>query len=456
MRGVAGSTRRGWRRRTTCVAPPDSRTVAARNATPTFRPARKRRSSGRSHAHRTTRGKASSAEAPKRGLLRRESERRSDHARAGVRTDACHSFARFCFGGAFPALRAPIRAAAHPPGINALRLSSGAGCASSPRTSRAPSGAAPSGRFRSRVETGRVLGVAGENGSGKTTLLKTLAGLIRPSGGYAKIFLDGEERRRGHEPRDVMPAHRVVRARSFAVRRVDGRGEPDFLRKGQRHRRAARPRAKRFSRGSALPESSYSKKALWSLSTGQRQRVKLAFATLHEPDLLLLDEPGANLDEAGRSIVQKVVAAQRLRGITVIASNDPRDLALSDETSDALVSAPRKPAAVLPAAIAVFRRELLAEWRTRVAVNSLFLFAFAVLVLVAYAVGPTRLSPGGQAHRERRSPLDRPLLLRDDGPFAHVRSRGGRGDRRRSSAVGAAAGRCSSASSSRTWRCSAR
>jgi ABC-type transport system involved in cytochrome c biogenesis, permease component len=57
------------------------------------------------------------------------------------------------------------------------------------------------------------------------------------------------------------------------------------------------------------------------------------------------------------------------------------------------VSAPRPAAGILPAAIAVFRRELLAEWRTRVAVNSLFLFAFAVLVLVAYAVGPTRLSP---------------------------------------------------------------
>ena len=57
------------------------------------------------------------------------------------------------------------------------------------------------------------------------------------------------------------------------------------------------------------------------------------------------------------------------------------------------MSAQRTAAGTLPAAIAVFRRELLAEWRTRVAVNSLFLFAFAVLVLVAYAVGPTRLSP---------------------------------------------------------------
>ena len=89
-------------------------------------------------------------------------------------------------------------------------------------------------------------------------------------------------------------------------------------------------RAQALLEGVGLPKS-HSKKSLSSLSTGQRQRVKLAFATLHEPDLLLLDEPGANLDEAGRSIVQKVVASQRLRGITVIASNDPRDLALSDD-----------------------------------------------------------------------------------------------------------------------------
>src|ERR1019366_2489105 len=94
----------------------------------------------------------------------------------------------------------------------------------------------------------------------------------------------------------------------------------------------------------------------------------------------------------------------------------------------------------LPAAIAVFRRELLAEWRARGAGDSLFLFAFAVLLLVASPVGPARPFPGRQAHRERRSSLDRSLFLRDDRPFAHVRSRGGRGDRRGPSAVGAPVG----------------
>ncbi len=180
------------------------------------------------------------------------------------------------------------------------------------------------------VETGRVLGIAGENGSGKTTLLKTLAGLIRPSGGRAKIFLDDEKAGDGHEPRDIpwrigwvapdlaLYGELTAEENLTFFERVRGLvSDPD--------------RVRARLEGVGLPLESHSQKSLSSLSTGQRQRVKLAFATLHEPDLLLLDEPGANLDEAGRSIVQKVVAGQRIRGITVIASNDPRDLALSDE-----------------------------------------------------------------------------------------------------------------------------
>jgi heme exporter protein A len=180
------------------------------------------------------------------------------------------------------------------------------------------------------VETGRVLGVAGENGSGKTTLLKTLAGLIRPSAGSTKIFLDSEEAAGGLDPRDVPWCIGWVAPDLALYGELTAEENLNFF-ESVRGLAPTPGRTLALLEGVGLPLESHSKKSLSSLSTGQRQRVKLAFATLHEPDLLLLDEPGANLDEAGRSIVQKIVAEQRLRGITVIASNDPRDLALTDE-----------------------------------------------------------------------------------------------------------------------------
>jgi heme exporter protein A len=180
------------------------------------------------------------------------------------------------------------------------------------------------------VEAGRVLGVAGENGSGKTTLLKTLAGLIRPSEGSTKIFLEGEEAAGGHDPRDVPWCIGWVAPDLALYGELTAEENLVFFER-VRGREARLPGVRASLAEVGLSESSYSQKILGALSTGQRQRVKLAFATLHEPDLLLLDEPGANLDEAGRSVVQRVVASQRLRGVTVIASNDPRDLALADE-----------------------------------------------------------------------------------------------------------------------------
>jgi heme exporter protein A len=61
------------------------------------------------------------------------------------------------------------------------------------------------------------------------------------------------------------------------------------------------------------------------LSSGLRARLGLAIATVHSPTILLLDEPGANLDEAGRQITQRVLETQRQRGITLLATNDERE-----------------------------------------------------------------------------------------------------------------------------------
>jgi ABC-type multidrug transport system ATPase subunit len=65
------------------------------------------------------------------------------------------------------------------------------------------------------------------------------------------------------------------------------------------------------------------------LSTGMRARLKLALALLAEPSVLILDEPGASLDEDGHRLVESVVEEQRARGVTLIATNDSEERRLA-------------------------------------------------------------------------------------------------------------------------------
>ncbi len=177
-----------------------------------------------------------------------------------------------------------------------------------------------------RVAPGTVLGVAGPNGSGKTTLVRTLAGLLRPSTGT--VFLDDGG------------THRPPRDASEAI----GWVAPDLslygeLTASENLRFFARLHGRPSGAGWAdealervgLDPKRIASTPLRALSTGQRQRVKLVYATLHEPAVLLLDEPSSNLDEAGRAVVARFVEAQRARGVAVVASNDPGDLALASE-----------------------------------------------------------------------------------------------------------------------------
>lgn len=177
------------------------------------------------------------------------------------------------------------------------------------------------------TEPGRVLGVAGANGSGKTTLVKVLAGLLRPSAG--SVRLEG-------------PAGARLSVREAAG--TIGWCAPDLSLYGELTpaenldffaRVAGRPRTRdeidgRIALVGLDPRRLRAIRTRF-LSTGQRQRLKLAYAVLSDPAVLLLDEPGSNLDEAGHRAVAAIVAGQRERGSVVLATNDPAELALSDE-----------------------------------------------------------------------------------------------------------------------------
>jgi ABC-type multidrug transport system ATPase subunit len=61
------------------------------------------------------------------------------------------------------------------------------------------------------------------------------------------------------------------------------------------------------------------------VSTGMKGRLKLALAIQPDPRILILDEPGAGMDDAGKDLVQRICAEQRERGVLVLATNDQRE-----------------------------------------------------------------------------------------------------------------------------------
>ncbi len=163
--------------------------------------------------------------------------------------------------------------------------------------------------------------IAGRNGSGKTTLLKILAGLARPSAGRVTV-----ERTGGAAPL-------TAAERRLAV----GWSGPDLALYGELtaeenlvfFRKAAGFSASRDDVWRRLAEVGLAEEArrrrVEEYSTGMKQRLRIAFARLFDPPILLLDEPMQGLDVPGREVVLGIVAAARRSGAVVLASNDERD-----------------------------------------------------------------------------------------------------------------------------------
>jgi len=168
-----------------------------------------------------------------------------------------------------------------------------------------------------------LVAVAGPNGSGKTTFLKILAGLLRPDSGSVRVRADG--------------ADLSGDARRLSI----GWAGPDLAfyddltaeENLDFFRRAAGRTADSIAVSTRLAEvglADAARRRVGGFSTGMKQRLRIAFATLFDAPILLLDEPMNGLDAPGREMVTAVVAARRKEGAVVLASNDPRDLAGAD------------------------------------------------------------------------------------------------------------------------------
>jgi ABC-2 type transport system ATP-binding protein len=148
-----------------------------------------------------------------------------------------------------------------------------------------------------------ITGLVGANGAGKSTLLKILLGLLPATEGRASVLdLDVADdgpairERVGYMPEhDCLPPD--VSATEFVVHMARMSGLPTT---------AARERAADILRHVGLYEERY--RPMGGYSTGMRQRVKLAQALVHDPGLVLLDEPTNGLDPAGRDDMLELIS----------------------------------------------------------------------------------------------------------------------------------------------------
>src|SRR5262245_58256478 len=170
---------------------------------------------------------------------------------------------------------------------------------------------------------GETLVVAGHNGSGKSTLLRLLCGLQRPTSGRA-IYHVGAERYSPDKARHLVG---WVAPDLQLYRELTALENLEFF----AHVRGLRPmRAELEALLEQIGLGGRGDDLLAAYSSGMAQRLRYAYALLHHPPVLLLDEPTVTLDERGAALVEEVVAAQRDRGITIIATNDPRELRFGD------------------------------------------------------------------------------------------------------------------------------
>lgn len=176
------------------------------------------------------------------------------------------------------------------------------------------------------IYKGEFLGVIGHTGSGKSTLIQHLNGLLKPTGG--RILLGG---------RDIWEDPKKIRDVRFRVGLVFQYPEYQLFEETAYKDIAFGPknmgldeqeidRRVRTSAAFAGLEEDLLEKSPFDLSGGQKRRVAIAGVIAMEPEVLILDEPSAGLDPAGRrSLLENIRAYHKERGTTVVMVSHSMD-----------------------------------------------------------------------------------------------------------------------------------
>lgn len=172
------------------------------------------------------------------------------------------------------------------------------------------------------LSVGESLVLFGGNGTGKTTLLRVLAGLLSPSRGEGRVF--------GYDLKDRRSIREHVFLMSEGGLYADLTVTENLEFTAQMY--GIKPQTKRVLE--AVELSHASQKRARELSSGMRKRVQLARMLLAPSQLILADEPFANLDEAGRAVVQEQLNNIQQAGKTILFTSHEPELARQIATQE--------------------------------------------------------------------------------------------------------------------------
>lgn len=175
-----------------------------------------------------------------------------------------------------------------------------------------------------RAEAGTAVAVTGKNGSGKSTLIKIVCGVLSSTKGSVHLWIDGEEVLN----REYYPHIGLVSPYLNMYEEFSAEENLSFIKKI----RGLGPESE--EKGRVLLDLfgiyEHRKKEVRNYSSGMKQRLKYCAALLHEPPLLILDEPTSNLDEFGIDSVRTVMKEQKSKGILLFGTNEKEDLSFAD------------------------------------------------------------------------------------------------------------------------------
>lgn len=172
------------------------------------------------------------------------------------------------------------------------------------------------------LKTGSAFAVTGRNGSGKSTLIKIFANLIKETSGKISFKIDGIElqREKFFQHTGFVSPYLNLYDELTAYENLE------FFFKLKSNfsnlKEIINPLLDKVNLYKRRNE------AVKSFSSGMKQRLKFVFALMNKPTLLILDEPGTNLDEEGIRFAYGVLEEHKDRGILIIAANDEKDTTL--------------------------------------------------------------------------------------------------------------------------------